>query len=166
MSERVGTQGPWRRGATGCCRLSRQLLVCGGRRAREDRPPLLPRSSRFRLRPACQFPRPYLRHAGRGRQKLTLPLDWLGVSRVYLASSSVSFFVLSVKPQQSFGASQRVLSLVDLVDAPRCCDCGLGVIVLASDRLLCLGCTTGHHSFLGSCSIIKTISSSCRNSST
>ena len=38
-----GTQGPWRRRATGWCRLSRQLLACGGRLAREDRPPHLPR---------------------------------------------------------------------------------------------------------------------------
>ena len=29
VREGEGTRGPWRRGATGCCRLSRQLLVCG-----------------------------------------------------------------------------------------------------------------------------------------
>ena len=40
-----GTQGPWRRGATGCCRLSRQLLACDGRARLEHLPRFRHRSS-------------------------------------------------------------------------------------------------------------------------
>ena len=38
MREGEGTRRPWRRGAIGSCRLSRQLLARGAQPAREDRP--------------------------------------------------------------------------------------------------------------------------------